>query len=175
MTLTIENGVGLPDADALISLAACNTYHVAKGNAAWAGADADKESAIRRATAYLSRSVAWAGVRTHGRAQALAWPRSGCVDIEGYGIASSEIPVEVIDACAELALIELEAPGAMSPVVTPSEAVKSETIGRISVEYANPLAGAEAHRAVSATVRDLLAPFVCRNGSSLIVGKLYRA
>jgi hypothetical protein len=173
--LTVETGAGLPTADALISVADCDTYHAARGSAAWTGEDADKESAIRRATAYLSRSVTWTGVRTHGRSQALAWPRSGCVDAEGYGIASNEIPGEIVDACAELALIELETPGALSPVITPSDAVKSETIGPISVEYANPLAGVNEHRAASAMVRDLIAPFVCGRGASPIVGTLYRA
>jgi hypothetical protein len=172
--LTVETGAGLADADALVSLSDCDAYHAARGAASWTGADADKESAIRRATAYLSRSITWAGVRTHGRSQALAWPRAGCVDAEGWGIASDEIPGEIKDACAELALIELGKPGALAPVITPSKAVKRRVIGPIETEYADPLAGVEEHRAVSAMVRDLIAPFVCARGSS-IVGTLYRA
>ncbi|HEY8066627.1 MAG TPA: DnaT-like ssDNA-binding protein [Methylosinus sp.] len=172
--LTVETGSGLPGADALASVANCDAYHAARGNAAWTGADADKEAAIRRATAYLSRSVTWAGLRTHGRAQALAWPRASCTDLEGYGIRSDEIPIEIVSACAELALIELETPNALAPVIVPSEAIKREVIGQIETEYANPLAGAEEHRAVSAMVRDLIAPFVCRGGGSPIVGTSYR-
>jgi hypothetical protein len=175
MTLTVETGAGLADADALVSLADCDAYHTAQGHADWTGPDADKESAIRRATTHLSRAVTWTGVRTHGRAQALAWPRSGCVDGEGNGIASNEIPGEIADACAELALIELATPGALSPVVTPSDAVKSETIGPISVEYALPTASVNEHRAKSAAVMDLIRHFVCSGGLSSVVGRLYRA
>lgn len=173
--LIVEDGTGRADADALTSLTYCDAYHGAQGRADWTGEDADKEAAIRRATAYLSRSITWAGVRTHGRSQALAWPRSGCVDIEGYGIKSNEIPSEVIDACAELALIELTTPGALSPVVVPADAIVEETIGPITTKYAAPLAGVNEHRAASAMVRDLIAPFVCNGGTSSIVGRVYRA
>jgi hypothetical protein len=173
--LTVEDGTGLASADALASLADCDAYHAARGAAAWTGEDADKESAIRRATSYLSRAITWTGVRTHGRAQALAWPRSGCVDGEGNGIASNEIPGEIADACAELALIELATPGALSPVITPSDAVKSETVGPISVEYALPTASVNEHRAKSATVMDLIRHFTCSGGLSAVTGRLFRA
>lgn len=173
--LIIETGAGLADADALISVPDCDAYHAARGSAAWTGEDTAKESAIRRATAYLSRSVAWAGVRTHGRAQALAWPRSGCIDGESNGIASDEIPGEIVDACAELALIELATPGALSPVITPSKAVKRRVIGPIETEYANPLAGVNESRPASAAVIALIRPFTCSGGQSSVVGRLYRA
>lgn len=175
MTLTVENGSGRPDADALISLAECDAYHAAQGHSAWTGADADKESAIRRATAHLSRAISWAGIRTHGRVQSLAWPRSGCVDAEGNGIQSDEVPSEIVDACAELALIELTKPGALSPVVTPSKAVKRRVIGPIETEYANPLAGVNESRPASAAVMALIRPFICGAATSSVVGRLYRA
>jgi hypothetical protein len=175
MTLTVETGAGLADADALVSLSDCDAYHAAQGHADWTGADADKESAIRRATAYLSRSITWTGVRTHGRAQALAWPRSGCADGEGNGIASNEIPGEIVDACCELALIELVTPGALSPVITPSKAVKRRVIGPIETEYANPLAGVNESRPASAVVMALIRPFTCSGGQSSVVGRVYRS
>jgi hypothetical protein len=173
--LTVETGAGLADADALVSLAECDAYHAARGAAAWTGDDADKESAIRRATAHLSRSITWTGVRTHGRDQALAWPRAGVVDGEGWGIASDEIPGEIKDACCELALIELATPGALSPVVTPSKAVKRRVIGPIETEYANPLAGVNESRPESAAVMALIRPFTCSGGQSSVAGRLYRA
>lgn len=176
MALTVETGSGSATADALISLAACGAYHLARGNAGWTGADADKESAIRRASAVLSMAYPWAGMRSHGRSQALAWPRAGVVDREGYGILATEIPVEIVSACAEIALRELVSPGAMSPDVVPSELVKREKIGPMETEYANTTVGADAHRPVLIAVRDLVAPFLSvSSGAGSIIGKAYRA
>ncbi|MFA7308193.1 MAG: DnaT-like ssDNA-binding protein [Hyphomicrobium sp.] len=176
MALTVETGAGLSNADALISLAGADAYHLALEHSTWTGADADKEAAIRRATSYLSNSVIWSGVRTRARDQALAWPRAGMIDREGYGIGSDEIPIEIERAAAELALQELVSPGSMAATVTASDAVKREKIGQIEVEYANAMATAAAHIPVLTIVRDLIAPFISsKAAASNLVGESYRA
>lgn len=174
MALTVETGSGSSTADALVSLAGCNTYHAALGNSDWTGTDADKEAAIRRATAVLSHGFSWAGLRSHGRSQALAWPRSGCVDAEGYGIASDTIPVEIIDACCEIALREIVSPGSVVPDVTPSEAVKREKVGSLEVEYVGAATSPAAHRPVMALVGAKLQPFLA-TVSGEVFGKAVRA
>lgn len=175
MSLTVETGSGSATADALISLAACGDYHTARGNADWTGTDALKEAAIRRATAYLSNGHQWDGLRSHGRSQALAWPRAGVVDFEGYGIPSDEIPVEIVHACAEAALRELVEPGALTPDVVLSDLVKREKVGPLETEYANSAVSVEAHRPVMTIVRDLISPFLAKTGGSGIAGSVYRA
>lgn len=165
MALTVETGSGSATADALVSVADADAYHTAIGNAAWAAASTDgKEQAIRRATAYLS-SLAWDGLRSRGRDQALAWPRGGVVDREGYGIDSYTVPVEIKNACAEIALQELASPGSMTPVVTPADdkVAKREKIGDIEVEYAIGSYGPDAHRAVLTKVQALIGPFLMRS------------
>lgn len=175
MALVVEDGSGLIGADALISLADCNSYHAAKANAAWTGEDASKEAAIRRATDYMSRVVIWAGYRTHGRAQALAWPRAGCFDVEGYGIEQDEIPVEIRNACAEVALQELTTPGSMTPVVTIADAAKRKKVGEIEIEYANASLGADARVPSLPTFQSLIAPFVNKSASmSRLAGEALR-
>lgn len=177
MTLIVEDGTGRADADALISLAAADAYHTALGRSDWvAGEEGAREAAIRRATAYLSRGYGWAGVRTRGRLQALAWPRSNVVDAERVGIRSDEIPIEVRDACAELARQELASPGSLDPVVTPSDGlVKREQVGPISTEYDLPSTGVEARRPALLAVRDMLAPFLAAAGrAGGVVGTVYR-
>lgn len=174
MTLTVETGSGSPTADALVSLAGCEAYHAALGNSGWTGPDEAKEAAIRRATLVLCNGFRWDGLRSHGRSQALAWPRSGCADAEGYGIASDTIPVEIVDACCEIALRELVAPGAVVPDVTPAEAVKREKVGSLEVEYAGAAASPSAHRPVMALVGAMLRPFLATNGGSEIFGKAVR-
>lgn len=128
--------------------AAADAYHAARGNAAWAAAiSADKLAALVRGSAYvdslgidarpcgamLSR---WPGTKTGGRAQSLAWPRTGATDIEGFAIDPATVPVEVEQAAYESALRELVAPGSLLPDFTPAQQVKREKVDVIEVEYA---------------------------------------
>lgn len=177
MALVVEDGTGKADADALISVLDATAYHAGRGNAEWASAtydESDRETAIRRATAFLSNSFTWAGLRTHARNQALAWPRSGVVDQEGNGIKSDEIPIEVSDACAEIALRELVTPGAMNPDFTSSDLVKREKIGAIEVEYALSNTSADAQRPVLLVVRDMVSQFLKAGAGNSIVGTSFR-
>lgn len=172
MSLTVETGAGLVDADALVSVAVADAYHSAIGGSAWAAATTDaKEQAIRRATAYLS-GLSWAGLRTHGRLQALAWPRGGVLDREGYGIDSGEIPIEVQRACAEVALQEMASPGSMTPAVTPASEplTKREKVGEIEVEYAVGSVSVEARRPVLTKVNALIGQFLAVQGNPLVGG-----
>lgn len=104
MTLIVEDGSGLANAESYISVAGADARHVALGNAAWTGTDADKEAALSRATQFMLQAYRsrWAGLRAH-RLQALCWPRvSVCVD--GYSVDSDIVPTEVANACADLAV-----------------------------------------------------------------------
>ncbi len=89
MALTVETGSGASDSDALITLAYADAYHSALGNSTWTGTDALKEAAIRRATAYVSESYNWDGVRSNGRNQALEWPRTGVIDQEATALIAT--------------------------------------------------------------------------------------
>lgn len=175
MSLTVEDGTVVADADALASLAFVDAYHLALGNSTWTGDDADKEAAIRRATAFMSNSYSWQGIRTSGRSQGLAWPRSGVVDQEGYGIDSDEIPIEVQNAVAEIALRELVTPGTMNPDFTQSETVKREKVGSLEVEYLNSSTSADAQRPVLLVVRDMISQFLVNGGTNTISGRTVRA
>ncbi len=61
VALIVETGAGLPNADALMSVAFADTYHQGFGNTSWTGDEAAKEGAIRRATAFMSNSYSWQG------------------------------------------------------------------------------------------------------------------
>lgn len=174
MALTVETGAGLAAADAFVSVADCDTYHTGLGNSDWAGSTEAKEGAIRRATALLSSAYRWAGLRSHGRSQALAWPRAGCVDLEGYGIASDAVPREIVSACCEIALREIVTPGAMTPDVVAADAVKREKVGTLEVEYVGTASSATAHRPTILRVDELVAPFLASQASGLF-GRVERA
>lgn len=104
MALTVETGTGSATADAYISEADATVY-IAKFivSATWiAASSAEKELAIRNATQYLDGHYTWRGIAANEN-QALAWPRQGATDDNNFLRASNTIPVEVVNACAELA------------------------------------------------------------------------
>lgn len=121
MALVVEDGTGKANAESYISVADADTYHSARGNAAWAAiaTDALKEEALRRATDYMLQKyrLRWYGERV-STTQALDWPRNwveyqdyayitqnGAQTIGGYlYYPADEVPEEVKRACAELAL-----------------------------------------------------------------------
>lgn len=90
---------------------------------AWATAtDPEKEGALRSAARKLDL-LGWVGVRTSAT-QAMAWPRIGAVDRDGYSLDSSTIPVWLKDAQAEQALRELEEDRGADPALGQSLRVK---------------------------------------------------
>lgn len=166
MVLNVEDGSGVANADAFVSLAGCDAYHTSKGNTAWTGDDTTmKEPAIRRATSYLS-NLRWQGDRVSGRSQALAWPRSDVYDAENNLVGNDELPQEVVDACCELALRELVEANSIAPDFVSSDKVKREKIGEIEVEYADTSNSAKSVTPVIPIVDSLINQFLVSGGSS---------
>lgn len=175
MPLTVETGEGLADADALVSLAECDAYHSSRGNNGWTGEDVDKESAIRRASTFMSNSYQWMGLRRRGRDQALEWPRTGVFDHEGFSISFEEVPIEIRHATAEVAFRELISPGSMTPDFNAQERIESAKVGPIEVTYDTRRADADAARPVLLVVRDLVGPLLAaRSGGARLWGETER-
>ena len=175
LTLIVEDGTGLADADALVSLSVFQTYCAAKGYAL-AGFDAEtaQEPAIRRGTTYISNAFAWPGERTTGRVQSLAWPRDDVEDAEGWAVPSDEVPREVRQATCEAAYYELLNPNGLTPAVNLTQQVKSKAIGPIRKEFfAGPMT-ASAARPVLTIIGDILAPLLASAGRNPLVGTAVR-
>ncbi len=172
--LIVEDGSGMSNADAFISVEYADAYHAAMGNAEWTGEETDKEAAIRRATAFLSNSYQWQGYKRKGRPQALAWPRYDVVDCEGWGVDYKSVPVEIQRATAEVALRELMSPGSMNPDVIAADQVKREKIGQIEVEYLNANTLPQSARPVLLIVQDIISPLLRQGAVNPLVGKVYR-
>ena len=128
MALIVENGTNVANADCYADVAACSAWAVAYYGSSLNGNNADKEAAIRRAVAYLD-SLPWKGARTYGRAQPLAWPRTGITEI-----GANEIPREVIFAQHVLARAEFQSPGVLTPSAS-RLGVKREKVDVLEVEY----------------------------------------
>lgn len=148
MALIVEDGTGLANAEAYISVADADAYFAARGNAAWAALTTGaKEAALRKGADYLE-GYRWKGERLTGT-QALAWPRSGAV-VDGYELAAAVLPAALVRANAELAV--RAAAGDLS--ADAGAQVVSETVGPISVTYA---AGARQQTRYEAVERMLAA------------------
>lgn len=129
MPLTVEDGTGLATADSYASRADADTYHAARGNAAWSAASTDaRDAALRKATQYLDTRYRWVGSRLTVT-QALEWPRY-FVPRLGYPSGWPQAPV--VHACIELALRALTV-----DLLADDEGrdVLSEQVGPISVTY----------------------------------------
>ncbi len=149
MALIVETGEGLPDADSYVSLDDAIAYHAAQGNTAWAAAtvtDEQREVALRRATAYVDSRYRFRGSPLTV-VQALEWPR------EGPGLIWPNR--RVIHATCELALRALAGP--LYADVAAEGRIKSETVGPIKTDYAEPVNGGQTRYAVT---DDLLAPLL---------------
>ncbi len=134
MTLIIEDGTGVDNANSYVSIDDCDSYHDGLGNTGWTGDDAVKQSAILRAMAWLE-SQPWKG-RKLDYSNALSWPRADVVDREGYVVPEDEVPDGVVKALCEAALIEIESAGILRPSLERGGQVKSESIdGAVSVTY----------------------------------------
>jgi hypothetical protein len=141
MSLTVENGSGLADANSYISIADADTYHEARGNTAWSDVgDEDKEAALLKATAYLQGVYAgqWKGYPTTAL-QALDWPRAYVERLEYAALTSASlwlesdvIPAGLSQACAELGLRALSAD--LSPDL--GRTTIEERLGPLGVRYA---------------------------------------
>lgn len=164
MPLVVEDGSGLPNADAYVSLEECDDYHSAMGNAAWV-ADPDdgentaaREAAIRRATVFLDSRFGrrFRGRRARGN-QKLLWPRTGAFDEDGYELDG--IPDPVRYAVCEAALRAFSGTDLLPDLERGGQVVQ-ETIGPISTTYAT---GAPAGTRFS-IIEGLLAPCLVEAG-----------
>jgi hypothetical protein len=130
MSLITEDGTGKSTAESYIGVTDADTYHTNRGNTAWTGAEAVKEAALRKATDYMEQVYRsrWKGLRVLST-QALSWPRNYCyvADKMDY-FATDEIPTEVKNACAKLALKSLS--GALYGDL--SQNVTEKTVGPIT-------------------------------------------
>lgn len=136
MTITVEDGTGKVDAVSYISAADAATYFSLRGVETWSEYGAtEQEAALVRATFALDSWLRgrWLGTKK-SQTQALAWPRTGAVDEEGFDILDTTVPVQVRYATCEVALIELTE-RFIQQTVSRDNTVASESVGPISVSY----------------------------------------
>ena len=164
MTLIVEDGTGKAGAEAYISVADASTYFTNRGNTAWGSisTEALQEAYLRQATDYMTQIYRdrWEGVR-FTQDQALDWPRSGVVR-DSWAVDTDEVPIEVQNACAELAL--KASSGELAPDLT--QGIIREKVDVIDVEYDKSSPQYTRYRSVDA----MLKPYLSATSSGACVG-----
>lgn len=169
MSLIVENGSGVADAESYASVAQASAYHAARGSTAWNGIT-DKEAALRKAADFMTQTyrLAWKGYRVNP-VQALDWPRYECYvtglskNSSDYLIPSNTVPLEVQNACMELAL--RTATEELNPDLT--QQILSSRVGPLSITYSETSPQYKRFRAIDMMLCHLLSG----NGITAKVGR----
>lgn len=138
MSLIVEDGTSLSNAESYASVAECDVYHAANGITIWAPLLVlEKEQALRRATNFMLQTfrTRWKGQRATST-QRLDWPRWNVQLPDLFGtvdayVPNTEIPQLLKDVLCELAL--LAAQGDLNYVGT--QGVISKQVGPLKVVY----------------------------------------
>jgi len=139
MALIVEDGTCVATANAFVTRDELITYAADYYPATTVGYDETTDSAILRASLWLSTYPEWDGAMACGRGlQGLSWPRSGVTDCNGDSVPDDEVPAEVKQATYLAALAELSSPGILSPTITPGKQQRSVSVDVISVTYMTP-------------------------------------
>lgn len=151
MALIVEDGTGKPDAQSYVSVADADAILAARGYTAWAGyTEAQKEARLINAAAYIDGAYAFTGT-TITKTQALSWPRTGAYTSDGWAIDIDEIPAAVKAgqclAALEETLLETLDRGGL---------VQSETVGPVSVTYANGAPAGKSFPQITMALRSVL-------------------
>lgn len=131
MSLIVENGTGLANADAYTGLVHFKEYCSHRGYRWEDAEDFAIENAIRLATGYIDTIGRYKGARLL-EGQSLEFPRSDLTDWSDYTIAG--VPERVKHACIELAFKALSE--SLYKDLDRGGRVVSESVGPISVSYA---------------------------------------
>lgn len=171
--MALDATIGGASADTYATLAEFQTYAFNMGWTVTGAAPNIAEAALRRARLYLDASYSWVGVKAT-QSQALQWPRSTSILVDGYSVATDTIPQAIKDAQCELAYL-IQA--GTDPLATISQGALSsitETVVGAVSRSKTFAAGTERDRAAFPAVDALVGPYVtgkagARSGSISMV------
>jgi len=158
MTIRVEDGTIVANANSYVTAAEFVSYESDRGNTTNAEADTDQiEFALIKGADFLGQKYRhrWKGSRVNSQ-QALDWPRRG-VDVPDFFdpffkqanvpisfqdtlfIGENVVPQEVKDAQIQVAAATMDSSGISSGVLQPAlgRATKREKLGPLEVEYFN--------------------------------------
>lgn len=130
--MIVENGTGLTNANSFVSIEYADDYFSARNVTQWASlTDHEKEVLLIKATDYVNASYKFRGKKST-QAQALSFPRTNCIDNDGYKVEG--VPNNLKDAVCEASIL-LNGGEELFQKAESNGAVTSEHIGSISFTY----------------------------------------
>jgi len=136
ITVTVEDGTGVANANSYVSVADVKAYANQRG-VVLPSTDDEIAAMIIKATDYLESFACKYQGRKTDCAQSLQWPRTGVV-MCCEDFPSDQIPKQLKSAQASAVLIQNEGL-ILQPNVTAADYVIEETVGPITTKYANPI------------------------------------
>lgn len=134
ITIVVEDGSGVANANSYVSVADARVYATNRGTELPSNDD-EVAAMLIRATDYLeAQECRYQGKRT-SPTQALAWPRTG-VFLNCDEVPSNVIPKSLIAAQVQLAMA-INAGFDLQPNISPQDYVTREKVGPIETEYAD--------------------------------------
>lgn len=171
MSLIVEDGTAVANANSYVSLDDAVTYATARGLTLTPSPSSLSEQAIIRATAALDAMyrMSFPGYKTNGRSQSLEWPRTDAYDYDGQAILANTVPIEVVNATCEIAVRELATPGSMMPDLDRGGNIRSLRAGSVAIEY-----GANASAQTTYTIIDGILSAIIGSTQASFVGTAVR-
>lgn len=136
ITLVVENGTGLPDANSYCDLDYAVEYCTMKGYTDWLKLSENQQKIfIIRGTEFVDNFYTWKGIR-HRQSQSMAFPRDDIYDDDRYPVDG--IPDKLKKACVEAAFLNASS-SANTLFSTKDEngKVKKQKVDTLEVEYFN--------------------------------------
>jgi hypothetical protein len=164
MALTLVETPGATNANTYATLAEAEDLVLAMAfPGTWGTATTAQKNAALTTAARRLDTLTWKGTRS-SLTQALAWPRAGVVDRDGFGLDGTTIPARLKAAQVELAVRELAEDRGADPVAGAPQRVK---LGSLEVDY-----GSGARRVppgVTSTVEAMLADLLLGGSGSVLL------
>lgn len=165
MAIIVEDGTMVSGAESFISVSDADTYHANRGDTVWAAlTTTEKEQSLRKATDFMEAKYGkkWAGYK-NSSSQSLSWPRkwvplNDLITVE-Y-VLDTVVPVEVMNACAELAV------RSSTEELSPDKqkgAVIREKVDVIETEYASYSPSSSRYKKVD----EMLSKYLIGSGGTL--------
>lgn len=170
MTINVEDGTEIVDANSYISVTDCGTFLNDLGYADWDILDtATKESSLLRANQYIETKykLRFKG-KTKTITQSLSFPRIQLIDENGRVVSSTTIPQELKDAQCILANLAVDIDTGdliqLTTVTTKEDVIKVKKVKVDTIEKETEYFQSVTQKFYR-EVEDLLAPLISISGS----------
>ena len=136
ITLVVENGTGLPDANSYCDLDYAVEYCTMKGYTDWLKLSENQQKIfIIRGTEFVDNFYTWKGIR-HRQSQSMAFPRDDIYDDDRYPVDG--IPDKLKKACIEAAFLNASSSAnTLFSTKDDNGKVKKQKVDTLEVEYFN--------------------------------------